>query len=166
MKRVLDALSVPPAEAGLWARAGVAVCCLVMAGVFLRAGLPKALNPEEFAVAVYRYQFLPDPLINVVALFVPWLEIVCAAALLTLPGLRKGAAWLVALMLIAFTVLLISAVLRGIDASCGCFSLNPDARDLGWRNVIRNLVFLAATGVVLWGHYWTPREQAPAAPAG
>lgn len=159
VKVVLDAFGMPPQRGGVVTRGIVAACCLVMAGVLLRAGVPKAFQPEEFALAVYRYQFLPDALINAVALFVPWLEILCAVALLFVPALRKGAGWLVAGMLVAFTVLLVSAIFRGIDASCGCFSLNPDAQHLGWRNVIRNGVFLLLTGVVLWGHYQSPSSD-------
>ncbi len=126
--------------------------CVVLAAVFLRAGWPKANDPKAFAIMVYRYEFLPDNLVNVTAIFMPWLEIVCALALLFIPRLRYASAWLIALMLLGFSGLIGSALARGItDISCGCFSVDPTGGHIGPANIVRNVALLAATSFVIWG---------------
>lgn len=134
-------------------RAAVFVCALILAVVFVRAAWPKIADPHAFAIMVYRYQFLPDSFINSVALVVPWLEVVCAAALLTLPPFRHAAAWLTTLLLVGFTILIASALARGItDISCGCFSVAVEGEHhIGWVNIARNLVLLSLAAVAVWG---------------
>jgi len=43
-------------------------------------------------------------------------------------------------MLSAFTVLVLSALWRGLDISCGCFSQDPTAEWIGWKKVGENLL--------------------------
>jgi uncharacterized membrane protein YphA (DoxX/SURF4 family) len=149
---LLDLLGFGPREAPTHLRLLVAVGCGVLAAVFLRAGWPKAADPEAFAIMVFRYEFLPDNLVNLTAIIMPWLEIVCAVALLAVPRLRQASAWLIALMLLAFTGLIGSALARGItDISCGCFSVDPSGSHIGVWNIYRNLALLAVTGLVIWG---------------
>ena len=42
-------------------------CRVLIAAVFLAAGLPKILDPAGFSLSVFRYQMLPDDLINLMA---------------------------------------------------------------------------------------------------
>lgn len=123
------------------------VACLALAGVFIAAALPKISNPDQFALAVYQYQMLPTLLVNPVAIYLPWLEISCAAALVILPSARRGALLLVAGMLLAFTLAIAFVVVKGQPIPCGCFG--DDSTAAGWWSLARNCGLLVLTALAL-----------------
>ncbi|OQW96500.1 MAG: hypothetical protein BWK77_04445 [Verrucomicrobia bacterium A1] len=123
-------------------------CRLIVAAVFIAAGIPKILEPHAFAIAVFRYQMLPFSLVNLMAIFLPWIELVAGIALLS-PRSRGGAAAIILAMLIVFTVAIAVSQARGINIACGCFSVDPDAKHIGWWNLARNVGLIAMT-VVGW----------------
>lgn len=55
---------------------------LILGGVFVFASFDKILHPASFAEAVYRYQILPDGLINLTAIVLPWLELIVGGFLI------------------------------------------------------------------------------------
>jgi hypothetical protein len=116
--------------------------------VFIAAALPKISNPDQFALAVYQYGLLPGSLVNVVAIYLPWLEISCAAALAVLPSARRGTLLLVGGMLAAFTLAIALVVLRGQAIPCGCFG-NENSMSAGWLALARNCGLLALTALAL-----------------
>jgi uncharacterized membrane protein len=130
-------------------KAAIIICKLILAAIFLLASVPKIIAPHEFAVAVFRYQLLPDAAINLMALFLPWLELVAAIAIL-IPRTSAAAAAVFFGLLAVFTAAISINLLRGIDISCGCFTLDPDAGPIGWWEVVRDVGFLALAGFVLW----------------
>lgn len=133
-----------------------------LAAVFLYAALPKIVYPADFAKAVYYYHLLPDGLINLTALFLPWLELLCACALLVAPRWRRAAYLLAAGMLAVFTIGIFINVLRGVDINCGCFSVHDTGGEkIGWRKIAENLVLLAASVYGL-----TADGSTPAPPPG
>jgi len=123
------------------------VSCLVLAGVLIAAALPKISNPDKFALAVYQYQLLPALLVNPVAIYLPWLEVSCAAALVVLPFARRGALLLVAGMLVAFTLAIAFVVIKGQAIPCGCFG--DDSPPAGWWSLARNCGLLVLTALAL-----------------
>ena len=129
---------------------------LFLAALFLYAGLPKIIAPQEFALVVFRYHLLPDSLINSVALLLPWLEIFAALALLLPAWRRAGAFWIVVMLAIS-TVAVAISLARGLDIDCGCFTLKPGASHIGLWNIFRNLALLALT---LWAS-WSKPARAP-----
>ena len=124
------------------------VACLALAGVLIAAALPKISNPDKFALAVYQYQLLPTMLVNPVAIYLPWLEISCAAALIVLPSARRGALLRVAGMLVVFTMAIAWVVIRGQAIPCGCFG-GDDSAAAGWWSLARNCGLLALTALAL-----------------
>lgn len=121
----------------------------ILAAVFAAAAVPKILSPHDFAVVVFRYQILPYPLVNLAALFLPWLELLCAVALVAAPRFRDAALALVLAMLIVFTAAIAFNLYRGIDIACGCFTVKPGARHMGWWNLGRNALLIIA-GWLAW----------------
>ncbi len=122
---------------------------LIMAGIFIYASIDKIANPAAFAKDVYNYQILPDALINLTALILPWLELflgLCLVAGIWLPG----AVITVNGLLIVFMASLIFNLARGLDVNCGCFSTGSDAPAIsaGWY-LLRDVGFLAV-GVFLF----------------
>ena len=124
------------------------VACLALAGVLIAAALPKISNPDKFALAVYQYSLLPSLMVNPVAIYLPWLEISCAAALIVLPSARRGALLIVAGMLVVFTMAIAWVVIRGQAIPCGCFG-GDDSTAGGWWSLARNCGLLALTALAL-----------------
>jgi uncharacterized membrane protein YphA (DoxX/SURF4 family) len=130
-------------------KAAIIVCRMLLAAIFLLASVPKIIAPHEFAIAVFRYQLLPDPAINLMATFLPWVELVAAVAIL-IPRTSAAAAAIFLGLLAVFTAAISIDLVRGIDISCGCFTFAADAGPIGWWEVMRDAGFLALAGFVLW----------------
>ena len=102
----------------------------VLAGVFIYMGVTKALRPEEFLKLVHQYQLVSQPfLLNSIAAALPWFEVFCG--LLLLFGIAvRGAALMLVLMLIPFSLIvlqraLVIAATQGlpfcaVKFDCGC----------------------------------------------
>ena len=119
---------------------------IAVAAVFLGACLAKIRDPELFALAVNRYRILPGEFVNLVAIVLPWIELTSGLAVLAAPArLRAAGALIIAGMLTVFTIAISLNLLRGIEASCGCFSTRADAAVSDGWNLVRNgaLIWLA-----------------------
>lgn len=125
------------------------LCRFALAGVYLYAAWPKLLDPAGFAKSIYNYQLLPDTLINGLAIFLPWLELLAAVALLVVVPLRRGALWLILAMTVVFIAAIGSAMARGIDIDCGCFSTTGQGMRAGWLHLLLDVALVAAC-LVLW----------------
>lgn len=95
---------------------------LIVGGVFVYASMDKLMNQEAFARAIYNYKFLPDVFINVFAIIMPYLELI-AGIFLIFGIFQKGSSFIISFLLIIFLISLTQAYARGLDISCGCFSL-------------------------------------------
>ena len=141
-------------------KAAVIICRVILAAIFLLASVPKIIAPQEFAVAVFRYQLLPDAAINLMAIFLPWIELVAAIAIL-IPRTSAAAAAIFFGLLAVFTVAISIDLVRGIDISCGCFTLDADAGPIGWWEVVRDVGFLTLAGFVLWAGRRPAKSSVP-----
>jgi len=61
-----------------------------------------------------------------VALFLPWLEAICGLMLVS-GFLVKGSLLIVDSLLVVFLLIFVITIFRGLDISCGCFSLSLQA---------------------------------------
>jgi len=93
---------------------------LVVGGVFIYAGVVKALQPVRFASDIDNYKILPWTTSVGLAFYLPWLEILCGLALILRRLYLGGLSILTALVLI-FSGVTIAAKVRGLDITCGCF---------------------------------------------
>ncbi|WP_372794442.1 MauE/DoxX family redox-associated membrane protein [Pontiella sp.] len=114
------------------------VARLTFALVFLWSGISKWIDPEGFALAVYRYHLLPGELVNLVALWIPTLEILCAA-LLFVPKFRFPALGILVVLLAVFSLAIVISILSGNTMACGCFSTSAAAGAMDWTGLLRNL---------------------------
>lgn len=118
----------------------VRVCQILVGAVFAVAGLAKVGDPAAFAEDIHNFRLVPVALENLVALALPWVEIVAAVALVL--GVRaRAAAVLAAGLMAAFTLGVIFAMGRGLDIECGCFGTSDGAR-VGLRKVVENVALL------------------------
>jgi len=131
---------------------------VILGGFFVYASLDKIASPAAFAKIVYQWQVVGPVPSNLVAVTLPWIELV--AGLLLVAGVwRREAAAVIGLLLIVFLVAAASVMARGIDVeNCGCVSLAktepasawPPAwtKGVGWFLVGRNLVLLTAAAIL------------------
>ncbi len=120
---------------------------IVLAGIFFYAGWGKILDPTLFAIKIRNYDLLPDPWVALVAISLPWLEILCAIGIVTRRWERGALMWVVG-MLLVFLFGMISAIVRGLDIDCGCFG---DSLDRGSLAMALGMdVLLLAIAVRLW----------------
>ena len=120
----------------------------VVAAVLL-SGYHKILFPADFAVSVYRFHLLPGFLVNLTALYLPWLEIVCAVCLLFLPRYRGAALWIVLILLAGFTVAIGINLWRGSVFGCGCFGRGTADQPMNWRSLLRNAGLICLVALAL-----------------
>jgi len=109
--------------------------------ILVWAGLAKVGDPRSFAEQVHNFRMVPMALENLVAITLPWIELLAGLALLTRARARAGAVIASGLM-VAFTLGVAIAFARGLDIECGCFGTS-DASRVGAVKLFENLVMLA-----------------------
>jgi uncharacterized membrane protein YphA (DoxX/SURF4 family) len=129
-----------------------------LGAVFVYASLGKILNPQAFAEMVYNYQILPDGLINLTAIILPWLELLLGLCLIT-HFLLPGAIFLANLLLLTFFGALVFNVTRGLDIHCGCFSTSPtDSPGSMMWYLLRDSVFVLSGLYLGWSVFLSKRQ--------
>ena len=125
------------------------IASFAVAAVLL-SGYQKIFFPADFAVAVYRFHLLPGFLINFTALYLPWLEFVCAVCLLFIPRYRGAALWIVLILLAGFTAAIGINLWRGSVFGCGCFGRGTADQPMNWLSLLRNagLICLAVLALL------------------
>lgn len=121
----------------------VLVARLILGTVFIYASMDKIAHPEAFAEVVHNYQILPDALVNLTAIVLPWLELV-TGAFLVIGLFREGTVSIVTLLLTLFFGAVIFNLARGLDIHCGCFHTSTqltDGTSMSWY-VFRDSLFL------------------------
>ncbi len=108
--------------------------------LFIAASYYKIVSPGAFAHQIYNYKILPPWTINPLAILLPWVQLLCGVALLT-NTFTKGASVLIVMMLAVFQIALASALLRGLNISCGCFKSGGSAAT--WWTFARDTGLLA-----------------------
>jgi len=111
-------------------------------GAFLYAGIVKALEPTQFLDDIRSFELLLDPYAGIMALFIPYLEIIAGIAVVGGP-FRKGGLGLLVASLLIFLGAILSAWLRGIDIRCGCFGNQENTASNYLELITRDLLLLA-----------------------
>ena len=93
---------------------------LIIGGVFIYAGVIKALDPIGFANDIDNYKSLPWAIGVGLAFYLPWLEILCGLALIA-RRLYLGGLSILSALISVFIVATAAAKVRGLDITCGCF---------------------------------------------
>ena len=105
------------------------------------ASMDKLANMSDFAKIIQNYKLLPVELVNLLAIFLPWLEFIVGFCLV-LGKFEKASLLLYSLMLIIFIIALSLALIRGLDISCGCFSVEPSSTSTVWVRIIEDIIML------------------------
>jgi len=127
---------------------------------FVIAALPKIVDPPSFAHMIYNYRILPASVVNLMAIVMPWVELLCGVALII--GVWTAAArTIIAAMLLTFIVAISINLGRGNAIDCGCFDPNPRPKSRAERLDDMRFVILRDVGMLLMvGQLWyASREQ-------
>ncbi|MBN1355331.1 DoxX family membrane protein [bacterium] len=93
--------------------------------IFVYASVHKIMDPCQMASDIYHYRMLPGVLINLIAIVLPYMELVLGLSLIA-GFLPRGAAFGLVAILSVFVIVLTINLIRGIDFTCGCFSAKGD----------------------------------------
>ena len=111
---------------------------LIVGGIFIYASFYKIVEPSMFAKSILYYHLVPGPLVNLMAIILPWLEILVGLALV-FGVVYRGAVWWANLMLVIFIVALASTIARNLDIECGCFKAGQSATGPAWGSLLFDL---------------------------
>ena len=114
---------------------------LVLGVIFIYASYDKILHPKAFAEIIYNYQILPDGLINVTALFLPWLELLMGIFLIMGFWMPGTVIWCNILLVVYIGALWFNLA-RGLDVNCGCFSTTKGS-SISIETILWDAAFLA-----------------------
>ncbi|MGE4421983.1 MAG: MauE/DoxX family redox-associated membrane protein [Pseudodesulfovibrio sp.] len=129
----------------------------LLAAIFIYASIDKILHPADFAAIVKDYKVLPDSLINLTAIILPWLELVLGV-LLVLGRWQEGTLLLVNLLLVVFWATLVFNYFRGVDVGCGCFSTQTtESSNMVWY-MVRDGFFVLVGGTTAILYLRTPNR--------
>ena len=116
---------------------------LVLAAVFIYAGVDKIRDPLQFADSIAAFTILPAVFINLLALGLPPFEIGCGLLLLG-PRTRQVGALAVAVISAMFFTALASALLRGLTLDCGCFGVGAPSRPRMWLELALDVALFSS----------------------
>jgi uncharacterized membrane protein YphA (DoxX/SURF4 family) len=120
----------------------IRLCRVGIGLVMLAAALGKIGDPAAFATQIHHYRLVPIEAENLLAILLPWVELLAGLSLVLGAHARSGA-WLSAAMMAVFTLAVTTAVARGLDIECGCFGTS-DATHVGGMKLAENLLLTGA----------------------
>jgi len=127
---------------------------LIVGGVFIWAGVLKIADPLGFAQSIKNYQVVPSGLAFIIAVVLPWVEVL-SGAFLIIGVFKRSSALLISLLLVGFIGLVALALARGIDTSCGCFG--SLSRRADFSLILTDAVLLTFALCVFFA--WPPRRN-------
>ena len=114
-----------------------------LGALFIYTGLSKIIHPEEFAQSVINYKILPLVSVNIFAVILPWLELI-TGLFLVLGLFTGGSALIIIILIVMFFGAISSALIRGIDITCGCHLPFREVSKVNGSYLIQELHFFAA----------------------
>jgi uncharacterized membrane protein YphA (DoxX/SURF4 family) len=120
---------------------------VLLAAVFLYAGIMKLGTSEQFAITIAQFFILPKAWSALFAVSLACFEIL-VGILLLIPRTAQGAAFVSAALLITFIATLTWAWSQGFTVGCGCFGPTEDEPAPGNQiplAIARDVVLLALT---------------------
>lgn len=107
--------------------------------VFIISGAIKISNPEGFAQSIIAYRIFPEFLINSIAIFLPWVELISGMLLLLGISVKENSLILI-FLIISFILLVFYAILNNLNIECGCFGNKSEL--VGLQKILQNFCLL------------------------
>lgn len=117
---------------------------------FVYASFYKILSPAEFAKIVYGYDLFPAVLINLIAIILPFFELIAGLALIF--GIfPRSAAIIINSLLLTFIVVLSINLIRGHEFHCGCFSAGEGGHtETPEMTIVRDIIYFILGIHIIW----------------
>lgn len=119
---------------------------------FIYASFHKIIAPADFAKIVYGYGLFPEIFINLIAITLPFLELIAGLALI-IGVYPRSAAFIINGLLLAFIVVLAINLVRGHEFDCGCFSAGEGGHtETPEMTIVRDIIyFILGLQIILFG---------------
>jgi uncharacterized membrane protein YphA (DoxX/SURF4 family) len=115
---------------------------------FVIAALPKIVDPPSFAHMVYNYRIVPGPLVNLMGLTMPWIELLSGLALIL--GIWKEAGrMIISALLVVFIIAISINLARNNAIDCGCFDVTAAGKSHEERIADMRFVIFRDLGMLL-----------------
>lgn len=120
---------------------------LYIGSLFIYASVSKIVDPAVFANNIASYRIMPYWGLNLVAVILPWMELICGFFLIV--GMRtRATALILAGLLFIFTVFVTINIFRGSPITCGCF--DNVGEPIGWPKVAKNTTWFIMTLMIFF----------------
>lgn len=117
---------------------------LILGFVFIYAGIEKTIDPGAFANSISNYKLIPELLINLISITLPWIELITGILLIFGVSVKENAMILSGLLAL-FIIMISISLMRGLSIECGCFGTVGGAQ-IGMYKIIENILLLAIGG--------------------
>jgi uncharacterized membrane protein YphA (DoxX/SURF4 family) len=114
---------------------------LLMGGVFILASIDKILSPAGFSLILKEYRIIPEILIPLTALALPWIEFFAGFFILLNVFTQSNALIMIALN-IGYIIGIVINLSWGLVHECGCFTIFGWSEPIGGAAIIRDIVFI------------------------
>lgn len=107
--------------------------------IFIYASMYKIVYTAEFAETIAGYQIVPYWVVNIMAIVLPWIELI--SGIMLIAGIRtRSAALTIVVLIFLFSFAILINLIKGSAISCGCFhhSLNEV---MSWWTFLRDLIW-------------------------
>ncbi len=124
---------------------------MALALMFVMAGVFKLIDPKDFARVLSHYDAIPEPLLPLIAIGLPMLELVAGVGLMFDV---KGSLAVISGLLAAFVLALGYGIVTDTQVDCGCFgSIEPDFMR-GLKGAFYRDIFLVMVSSYLYAVRW------------
>lgn len=121
---------------------------VVIGAVFIYASIDKITHLETFAKIIHNYRLLPPYFINLLAIILPWVEMVAGICLIT--GFKyRGATFIILFILAIFIIALSINYAKGVNIICGCFSTSSSSKSNLLWGIIEDVVLASGCIIIL-----------------
>lgn len=121
---------------------------IIIGSAFILASYTKILDVQHFKAVVTEYQILPDSLVPLTAVVLPWLEFICGVMLILNIHTQSNALIVITILFI-FIYGLTNNLYRGLVHDCGCFDFLTQwfgiKEEISFSQIIRDLILMLLT---------------------
>lgn len=116
----------------------------ILGFVFIYAGAEKILEPGLFANSISNYRLVPELLLNLIAVTLPWIELITGIFLVFGIAVKENAI-IINILLVLFIVMIAISLFRGLNIECGCFGTAGGTK-ISVYKIIENILLFAVGG--------------------
>lgn len=121
---------------------------LTLGVTFIYSSYHKIADPAQFAKILYGYAMFPGASINILAITVPFVELIAGVTLI-LGMFQRSALLIINGLLLVFILMIGFNLLRGHQFDCGCFAFSNQPHTLSNIYLLIRDFLLLASGIFL-----------------